>query len=364
MRLYGKKFIGRSMQRSAEGRQETRDAVLWDVQPLNRICRCKIQGSNTFVIAHYPRNWDETPSWLRPGTAIRICHLGGVRGRVEVVGMGRAIPTPVSGNTFPDLETGPDGVLSDCYVIACATPRMAVLVRTGSYRISGTTYYLTPITLGTGTDYHLGDGGAFGEVAAAKEINAAPAAGLFRYDLISVGTDGVVDYTAGTAAATPSKPSIAGSHLALAYVLVKSGVTEILDTDINHDWTDPYPLYFTIAIADQNIYWADPVTTNVTVQVLDQYENPISGNYKFTLEFSHGNGTLYSAQSGNSRTSVIQYVWSGSSYIFTYTRDKLDPGDISPVLKASVTGAYSMQAYGFILLYDAAGNLMTEATES
>ena len=75
-------------------RSESRDAVVWDFDDANKIVRCKIQGSNEYILCHYPRNWQTLPSWCRRGNAVRIAHKGGIRGYMEVIGHGRAIPTP------------------------------------------------------------------------------------------------------------------------------------------------------------------------------------------------------------------------------------------------------------------------------
>lgn len=343
---------------AAVSRQETREAILWDVLPLQNVCRVKIQGSNELIVAHYPQNWDKEPFWLKKGTSLCIRHIGGDRGWIEVAGLGRAIPTPISGDMFPTLEVGIDGVITNCYVTSCPNNnRMAVLIHVGTYRISGVTYALTPITMADGANYMLGDGGTIGDIAGIKLISVAPAAGLFRYDLISVGVDGVIDYTAGTPAAIPTKPTVGSSHIELGYILVPGATTAITDMMVGHEWTTPAPYSMTMTIADKDMLWADPASTTVTLQILDQYGNPYVNNLYFTLEIISGNGTLYSLNSGSSTTKVEQGVY-GSSYAFTYTRDKIDPGDSSPMIKGSVIGSFSVDLYDFIKLRNAAGNVM------
>jgi len=347
------------MQATTASKQETREAILWDILASQRICRCKIQGSPEYIIAHYPQNWQTAPSWLKKGTSITILHSGGDRGRMEVFAIGGAIPTPVSGNQLPDVDSGYNGIISGCYVTSCrGNPRMAVLIETGSFKISGTVYYLTAIKMQDGANYYLSDGGLIGEVAAVKTINAAPAVGLFRYDLISVGADCVIDYTAGTASSTPVKPDVASSHVALAYILIIGGNTEINDTDIGHEWTQPSAHSITMTIDDEDLIWTDPASVTITLEVFDQYNNPYSASNFFTLEIIGGNGIIHSDWTGDSSTKVEQPV-TVSSYAFTYTRGKNDPGDESPALRGTVrTGASILYVYGFIRLYDASGNLM------
>jgi len=116
----------------------------------------------------------------------------------------------------------------------------------------------------------------------------------------------------------------------------------------------------TITVADDEMAWADPVFTTVTLQVFDQYGVPLDDTHVFTLAFVSGNGTLFSSQSGTSGTSVQQTVYGTSSYAFTYTRDHLDPGDVSPMFKGTVvSGDFSLDLYAIIKLLDAIGGIMT-----
>ena len=101
MRTYGKRLLRGAADKAVKQASESRDAVLWDILLNERVCRCKIQGSSEFVIARFPQNWASVPEWAKPGQAVRIAHRGGVRGYIEVVGFGRAIPTPVSGSASP-----------------------------------------------------------------------------------------------------------------------------------------------------------------------------------------------------------------------------------------------------------------------
>lgn len=112
MRLYGKKFAKRSMDKRTRLKVESRDAVLWSVDWDNRICNVKIQGSNELVAAHFPQNLTALDIFMKPGNAVRIAHRGGNRGYIEVVGHGMAIPTPVTGDSHPATSDLADGVVS------------------------------------------------------------------------------------------------------------------------------------------------------------------------------------------------------------------------------------------------------------
>ncbi len=361
MRLYGKKFLKNRMQRETDRRIETRDAILWDTLPAQRLCRVKIQGTNQLVIAHYPENWEQTPSWLKPGNAIRIIHMGGQRGRIEVIGHGQMVPTPVSGTILPTPATPQNGVLTGCLIRAVPNdPQMTVQVTTGAYRIGGAEYTLDAVPMLYGDNFSLGDGGAMEVVAGVVVLNAVPAAGYFRYDLISIGADGVIDYAAGTAATSnPVKPDPAASHIALGYILVHSGMTKVLNSDINKEWTVPEPSSVTVVPADSDLTWGQgPV--DVVVSALDQYGNAITATgygWYMILEFLQGNGTIASAEEGSSTTSIGGHAGATNHYHFTYTRDNLAT-DVSPVLKGTCEIDSPISGLAHIILRDGSGNPM------
>src|SRR5512137_812697 len=112
MRLYGKRYAKKFIDRRVRLKTETRDAIVWDIDYLNYVAKVKIQGSNEYVMAHFPRNWKETPYWLKKGNAVAIRHREGVKGYIEVIGEGRAIPTAVSGSSMPEPDTLPDMIIS------------------------------------------------------------------------------------------------------------------------------------------------------------------------------------------------------------------------------------------------------------
>ncbi|MEM5769674.1 MAG: hypothetical protein AAGU32_15480 [Bacillota bacterium] len=138
MRTYGKRLIRGAADKATKQAAESRDAVLWDVLLTERVCRCKIQGSSELIIARFPQNWATVPEWAKPGQAVRIAHRGGIRGYIEVVGFGRAIPTPVSGSATPTPDTPDNVILAGCLLKAMPqTPGMSVYVTTGRARFSG-----------------------------------------------------------------------------------------------------------------------------------------------------------------------------------------------------------------------------------
>lgn len=375
MYMYGKRFIKNNIESKIASHLETRDAILWDTLPAQRLCRVRIQGSSENITAYYPENWTATPFWLKPGNAVRISHVGGIRGRIEVIGHGRVVPAPVSGGQFPTVATGEDTPLeadiaingvagvSSTFVTPCPNNnQMVVLVKTGTFRISGTTYTILPIVMSASSVYKMGMGGILSNIAEAVALDSAPSAPNFRYDIISVGTDLVVDYNKGTNfTTTPVYPTVAASHVELGRILVYGGMTEVTEADIGRTFSAPQASKVNISISDQDLAWAE-LTSTITVSIVDQYGNSITtGGYGWyiTLEIIAGNGTLTSAEEGDSTTIIGGHTGSGSnSYTFTYTRDQLDPGDESPVLEAVLETNYAISYQDYIILRDASGDIM------
>lgn len=341
MTIYGKKPLRAYMERVASSRVESRDAILWDVIPSQNLCRVKIQGSNELITAHFPLQWEKNPTWLKPGNAVRIVHTGGNRGRVELAGPGQTVPTPVSGSTFPTAATPPDSPTSGCRVTQIFNnPQMAVQIHTGSYRIGGTTYYLAGISMANGDDFVMGDGGAMGDIAGIVAINAAPSAGSYRFDMISIGADGVIDYTAGTpTTGTPVKPTVGAAHVLLAYVRVGGGDTAILQPAINQDWSPLRASNIMMSIADKD-FGAGDYQTNVTLTVCDQYNHPLNpvASYYLTLEiyFATDTGTfdIWSSEDGWKTDKVGQHV-NSSAYTFQFRRSGPE-SEISILLRGVV----------------------------
>jgi hypothetical protein len=353
------------MNLSSELRQETRDGILWYVSTEQRFCYVRIQGSDESIIAHFPSNFEATPSWLKLGNSVKVVHTGGVRGRIEVIGHGQTIPTPLLGDTLPTMATSVDTILTGCYVRECFNQqRMAVLVETGTYRILGMNHILGAILMLNGEDYKMGDGGLMGTIAGAIGIDAPPAPGYWRYDAIDIGADGIIDYNKGTYGLIPVVEPLETylPHIRLATVLVYGGMDRVSQPDINRIWKSPVLSEAEATIADSDLDWDDdPVFTTITVRALDQYRNPIlSAGYGWymSVEFLGGNGTLSSPEEGSSSTKIGGHTGSSSSsYVFTYTRDKFAT-DISPAFRIVVEVDKVIETYAAITLRDADGDPM------
>lgn len=362
MKSYGRKFIKSQVQKQIADKVESRNAIVWDIDPIARLARVKIQGSSQYVTVYYPENWEQTPFWLKPGNAVAIRHTGGIRGKIEIIGHGRCIPTAVSGGNLPDIENGPDAVLTGCNVIAIPNdPQMRVMVTVGTYRIVGVTYTLSEISMNIGDYFVLGMGSNMSQITAVKVIDAAPSIGYSRYDLIVVGVDGVIDYIKGTAFTTteiiPSTPS---GHLLLGKIFLYSGMTEIIQSNINGTYVPPVASSLEIDIADRDLSWVE-FSTTVTVKVKDQNGNAINNTglgWYILLSIVNGNGNVSSPEEGSSTTQIGGHTGpSSNQYIFTYTRNQL-LNDVSPNLKATLETNYTIESYDYIILRDGAGNPM------
>lgn len=102
-------------------------------------------------------------------------------------------------------------VVSGCEVTANTTPDMKVDISAGEIIISGSS-----VTVSAVND---------------EAVDAAHAT-LDRFDTISVGSNGTVDYTAGTAAANPFPPDLAADHILLAVIFVENNSTTVTSSDI------------------------------------------------------------------------------------------------------------------------------------
>src|SRR4030065_2853698 len=136
-KLYGRKFFRRAMDQEAQYRRETRDGIVWEHLPDQRLCRVKIQGSKEQVVAWCPENWEKTPVYLKPGNAVRIAHVGGIRNRIEIVSHGLTIPSPVAGGILPDMGAGANYWVSGGGLLATGFDSLRVQILPGVARLGG-----------------------------------------------------------------------------------------------------------------------------------------------------------------------------------------------------------------------------------
>jgi len=364
MRSNANKLIRNVIDKRIAGRKETKDCVIWQVVPQNRKARVRIQGSSKDIWASYPQSWEETPPWLKAGNVARINFTGGIRGRIELVGVGHLRPTPYDGtDAMPDTGAADDDLLSGGLVYPIPlNNRMAVYVRTGTYRINEITYTLGPKVMGVGDDMILGDGCPLGITAAVVDIDSC-ASGYFRTDLIVVGTDGVVDYVKGTAAtSSPVTPSVPSDHILLNSVFVHGGLTAITYNEIGQTYAEPTPCGLRIVVDDDEITWSDSTPyTYIYVYPVDQYGNNIGVEDQtyVNAQMMVGTGTLEAESGSTTETGVevggyIRGIWT-QRVRFKYTSDHTVDDESPYILFELANTQVSISGYTKITLLDALG---------
>jgi hypothetical protein len=391
--MYGRKFMKRSMDREIRYRSESRDAIVWDIDLDERVCRVKIQGSNELVTAWFPENWQQSPVFIKKGNAVRIAHVGGERSRIEVVGWGLRIPTPVAGGIMPSLAAGGDYWISGGTL--STTGSMSLIIAAGEAYIAGQSYDFAFDEL-MGGDMVMGEGVLMGSGDGILHVDPPPPfaevwwgdQARYRYDAFAVGVDGVVDYVKGEATtAAPVKPPIEGNHIIVGdYILIHSGMTEITNSDIGADFRPPSPsrlrMWFGGVWMDEGAEYEMPWHPNyypppdylqtpfptmleIKVYMMDQYNNPIirlgGGNYEFHMEFL-GYMDGYGRWIDGTTNPQVCYSWISGNFV--YVRQNADgnegyPDDLSPSLLAYCDyGGYRYQSTARVVLLDESGTPM------
>lgn len=336
MKGYRRQFVKRAIKIATEKKVESRDAILWDFYDDSN-CGVKIQGSDEIITAHFPRNLTTKPEWLKLGNSVRISHRGGVRGYIEVIGPGRAIPAPTSGNALPPTGGTGDGIIYGLQVTATSPVSVGIEISNGAYRINQAVYYYTGeeagfiimqeepvITMGVSPYAVMGESSFVIDAEAADP----PPVGYVRFDLVVIGINGQTDYIVGAeTTGTPVYPDIPVDHILVAPILRVGGDIGIPQERIYAVWTPRKPTTAK-ATYSSSVAWATD-QIGITVSVYDQYGVLIRSTYtdgwKFTLEKIIGTGEIYSSNSGWDDDIVEQNVYGGSGYTFTYRRNKLAP---------------------------------------
>lgn len=328
MRLYGQRLLKNASKRATKQSVETRDAILWDVLKSDRVCRCKIQGSNELVIARFPQNWATVPSWCRPGQAVRIVHRGGIRGYIEIAAYGRAIPTPVSGNVSPDIPMPEDAILTGCAIKAIPqNPRMMAWVSIGTVRFSGAIHIVPAVSIANGGSLIRADMGlVFGQVAGIFEIST-PTDNKYRIDAISIGTDLVVAITTGSEFTEEAYyPTIPTGNLLIGYLLVRSVQTEITADDIALVWSAPTASKLSASAFEKEGSWV------IDVSVLDQWNNAIltNGGWSISAEVEEGEGTLDAEVKNSNIGNTCSFTYlPGAEDISAFIHFELSQGEVA-----------------------------------
>lgn len=206
----------------------------------------KLSESDMFDIVKYLVYIDGTVNWLKAGY------------------MQKKIATL---NTAANEKTG-YGVYSSLAVSAQATPNMTVSVPTGII--------------------YMDTGKRFTPAAnAALAVTAADATNP-RIDIVYVSYDGIISYLAGTAAASPTAPSVPTGGQLLAQIAIAANATTITSANI----TDKRRLYLQEA-------WVAPTMVNSWVNYDTDNTNELMGYMKDTNGFVHFKGRIKSGTVGS-----------------------------------------------------------------
>lgn len=363
MKLYGKKFANKYVKKRVDKKTETKDGILWSIDEENYRCSVAIEGGSELVVCHYPRNWKDKPYWLKIGNAVRILHRAGIRGYVEVIGEGRAIRS----GARPQASTAVDIIVTGGVLSATTPSSYALNVTSGTVRINGSIYAFAaedqigsllmedPANAIMGSNNQL-----MGEYTYNLQLAPPPGWNYFRYDLIEVGTDGVVDVVTGTAVLNdPVKPAVSAEHVQIGdYILVQNlntngSASTIENYQIGAEWAtrevkflsmdpdnylSPHPLH-----PDHESDNVAPLHNIIRVRTMDQYNYPIDvstypavGGPTITLRVISGEGFVtvwtgeYSSYVDVANGSTVRSAYlTGDEINFAYLRNFRYPGSDS-----------------------------------
>ncbi|KKN07279.1 hypothetical protein LCGC14_1068690 [marine sediment metagenome] len=360
MKLYGKRRAIKSVENRIRLHRPDRDAIIWALDVDNHFAQVRIQGSDTLIKAHFPKNWTDQPYWLQLGSCVRIRHRGGNTGYIEIIGEGRAIPSAQAGGSTPGIGTLADAILTGLVVTPGTPQGMYVAVSSGTYRINGGIYVFTaePITAPLMADpppmiMYASSTITMGQGEYRVSINAAPAAGKSRYDLISIGVDGTLDYQAGAVAnlaTEPTIPSLAADHLTVKVLWITETVTEVDNSVLGGSWQAPGATSFdyTCSCASCEMPWNggdDFTECTMNLVIRDQHgdaSTDLDGEIMtITMATAPGHtgdikGNL-TGYAGAVDDPSAQSQITGSTVWFTYKRDQTATPEIAPVFGHSIT---------------------------
>lgn len=330
MRLYGRRFLKNSMVNAVGAQVESRDGIVIDIDRENKFCRVKIQGSEEYIVAHFPENTNSTPDWLKPANAVRICHRGGVRGKVEVVGPGQTIPTGI--NVKPPQENLPqDCILTGCELILPVCNREAfgsgkgiVWVAAGNYRVKGLVKPTSPLRCRAAYPLLMKSGAKIG-LLAEQFVFVLPSSGMWSYQRIVLDkASGKISALSGGSSATPILPEVPDGKLDCGWVLLQGGKGAIEETDINVFWQKPEPCYFIVECDGYLSAGQDYAAIKVTVK--DQFGRDCTQadqRWSMQAKITSGLGELLEAEAASGSGSKVITVYSQrgqASGVFFYSR--------------------------------------------
>ncbi len=325
MKTYRRRFAQTALKRNSDRRIEQRDAILWSIDEDNRQCRVRIQGSGKLITAHYHRTRKDIPEFMRIGSAVKLAHVKGNRGYIEIVGSGRAIPAPTTGGALPDPGDVSDTRITGMIPTQATVPGNYVFITAGTYRLDGVNYaydgypgdYIVmsdpaPMTMGAGVS--AGSGILMAQIyyyvgAPPEDISGQIA---YRYDAIVVDAYGDTTTIQGVAATSdPQYPTIPSGYLLINYILRTSGEGSVITNyRIGEVWTEPYPAGIVCSH-----------TAQMSTCTFDCDGTPVSGEVPqafFTFYMIDQYGDLFTPASGDEYTVTLN--------MYTYAKGDIELG--------------------------------------
>lgn len=366
MQLYGKRFLHKKMDDASKSRVESRDAVVIDIDHENKFCRVKIQGSEEYIVAHFPENTSNTPYYLKPGNSVRLLHKGGVRGKVEVAGNGQTIPTGI--NIKPPQENiAKDCILSGCEIILpqayrdSYSPKGILWVNTGTYRAGGKVKQTKAVTCTKTNPLKMKNAPVIGSIAA-QFILPMPKKDNWQYHRAVLNTDtGAIELLSGKESLTPVLPDLAQNKLDCGWILLSGNDTAINETAINTQWQRPEAMFF--IVEGKEYLLAGESVTAIKISIKDQFGAPIAnsgGKWTANVTITSGTGNLSAVGADDpikARSVTVSSKVGGSELVFAYWR-LLAGAEKSPLLTITVNemkeSAYEMN----ITLFNANGEIL------
>lgn len=368
MRSYGRRFTKKSQDKHHRQRRETDQGIIWSLDDINQLAVVRIQGSAVDIRIPYPRGLMLKPEWLRKGNAVIINYRSGIRGLPELLGQGWVIPTPVSGATLPDTELPGDAILTGFVVTAFDTPALGVLISSGTYRIAGIVYsYISATGEYFVMDTHETEMGAMDTWPAyamdqiSFAVDAAPAAGYFRYDCLFIGADGVIDYSKGAEVTSyPVMPDTPTDHLLIEFILRCGGDTTVTTQRIGQTWKVSTATSLQMTVPD-TLAWSlitDYPEVNIVFTIKDQYGNsfPCADplGHLLVLTKIAGTGQIYSATTGYHADEVQQRA--SYTYTFKYQRDQTISPEVIPMFHGQLSQTIPLYSFDTMSLLDSGGD--------
>lgn len=345
MRLYRKNFTKDLVSQRIRSHTVDRDGIVWDIDETNYIASVRIQGTSTNLKCPYHRVNRHRPDYLKKGACVQVRHKRGLRGYAEIIGPGRAIPSPSAGESQLPVRSSTDAILSGMDLAETNPESMDLVLDSGTFRLDDTIYVFVgsedtfyvmqdpPVLVMGNNPVTMGEGWSV------VTISAAPSAGYGRYDLIVVGIDGDADVVTGTPSllsTEPAMPSTPSDHILVDHIFIYGGQTEVDDSMIGKSWSAPIPSEVTCVVTgdvdgDGQILYSNGAEITLTLSSVDQYGQTFNGqNATCTCTLYCDDGEVYGAMTGW-RSDFAQAQYS-TSLVFRYRRnDPVAADDQSPV---------------------------------